>query len=100
MLYSGSMQNMESRDRFREAPDSLVTALNEEPHVTAAILYDSVSYDIVWEQSDTDLVVVTDEHGGTDTYIELVPEEIPVHVDLVTWNRFREKFAAAVGGSH
>lgn len=90
---------MEIQDRFQRALQSLVSALQEDQHVVAAILAGSLSNDVVWKQSDIDLVIVTDERGDSDKHIELVQNEIPVHAQVVTRNRLREKIASAVGGS-
>jgi hypothetical protein len=47
--------------RYERAVESLVEKLERDTQVVAAILLGSLSYDVVWEKSDIDILLVTEE---------------------------------------
>ena len=50
--------------RYRDALDSLVTKVQKDRNIIAAILCGSMSYDQVWDKSDIDLLLVQREGKG------------------------------------
>jgi predicted nucleotidyltransferase len=53
---NGSIQS-----QYEEAVAQLVEKLQRDPYIVAAILLGSLSYDVVWEKSDIDMLLVTEE---------------------------------------
>jgi uncharacterized protein len=47
--------------RYQRAVESLVEKLQRDTQIVAAILVGSLSYDVVWEKSDIDMLLVTEE---------------------------------------
>ena len=50
--------------RYHDALDSLVTKVQKDRNIIAAILCGSMSYDQVWDKSDIDLLLVQREGKG------------------------------------
>ena len=70
--------------RFRAALDVLVAQIREDRSVLAAVLGGSLSHDTVWERSDIDLVLVTqdDRKAGPGGYT-LDADGVHVHAWLI-----------------
>lgn len=85
--------------RFESAMETLLTKLKQDPYVIAVVLYGSLSYDTVWEKSDIDLCIVTQETRKTNSQITLVEEGINIHATLYTRSEFKKAVEGAVQGS-
>jgi predicted nucleotidyltransferase len=86
-------------DRYRRALDSVVEQLKRDPYVLAAILVGSLSYDTVWERSDIDLFLVTDEAKLKSESLTLVEDDIIVHAYPQTRSNFRKAIQGATRSS-
>jgi predicted nucleotidyltransferase len=53
--------NTEIQELYTQALDSLIEKVKRDPYIVAAILLGSLSHDVVWEKSDIDLMLVTEE---------------------------------------
>src|SRR5260370_28029245 len=51
----------EIQQQYEQALDSLVAKVQRDHWIIAAILLGSLSYDVVWEKSDIDLLLVREE---------------------------------------
>jgi uncharacterized protein len=49
------------RRQYEDAVAQLVEKVQRDPYIVAAILLGSLSYDVVWEKSDIDMLFVTEE---------------------------------------
>ena len=88
-----------TNERYRRALDSVVEQLKRDPYVLAAILVGSLSYDTVWERSDIDLFVVTDEAKIKNEALTLVEDDIIVHAYPQTRSAFRKAVQGAIRSS-
>lgn len=84
-----------TQERYRRALDSVVEQLKRDPYVLAAILVGSLSYDSVWERSDIDLFLVTDEAKIKNESLTLVEDDIIIHAYPKTRSSFRKLVQSA-----
>ncbi|MCY3885695.1 MAG: hypothetical protein OXG24_12370 [Gammaproteobacteria bacterium] len=88
------------QQRFEEALDSLVERVKEDDHILAAILCGSLSYDVVWDKSDIDLVLVCTDDKKTKTHlVSLVEHDINIHVTVQPRLEFRRSLESSVRNS-
>jgi uncharacterized protein len=90
---------MNTQEHFQRALDSLVSSLQGDTQVVAAILTGSLAYDVVWEKSDIDLTIVVEEQKLAQSRVTLIQDGIPVHAELVSRNELRRRVEQAVAGS-
>ena len=55
------MDQQKVQSRYQTALEAFTTRLKTDSQVIAAILAGSMSYDVVWEKSDIDMIVVVKE---------------------------------------
>jgi hypothetical protein len=78
------------QQRFQAALESLVTQVEADRSILAAILCGSLSHDTVWSGSDIDLALVTvDDKKVEQRGLALYAEGVNVHAMLIPRARFR-----------
>jgi hypothetical protein len=85
--------------RFQQALDSLIEKVRKDPYIVAAVLLGSLSYDTVWEKSDIDLCLVTDEVKQKNDGLCLVEDGINIHAFLRNREEFRKMMEGAIQSS-
>ena len=85
--------------RFQRALDTLVEKLKQDPYVLAAILVGSMSHDVVWEKSDIDLIVVTQEVKIRYAGLNLTEESVNIHAYMTTRTQYKSVIEGSVGSS-
>ena len=85
--------------RYRDALDSLVTKVQKDRNIIAAILCGSMSYDQVWDKSDIDLLLVQREGKGDPRGYTLSENDVNIHAELVPRGQLRQWQEAALQGS-
>jgi predicted nucleotidyltransferase len=88
------------QERYQAALESVVSRLQEDYYVLAAVLYGSLARGEAWERSDIDLVVVLKD--GQEREIrqwELVENDIHVSAYVVTRNRLKRELEGSLQGS-
>lgn len=85
--------------RYRDALDSLVTKIERDRNIIAAILCGSMSYDQVWDKSDIDLLLVQREGKGDPRGYTLTENGVNIHAELVPRGQLRQWQEAALQGS-
>ena len=75
---------MNIQGRFQRALDGLVWSLQDDTQVVATILTGSLACDVVWENSDIDLVIVVAEQKLPRSRVTIIQDDIPEHAELVT----------------
>ncbi len=85
--------------RYREALDSLVTKIEKDRNIIAAILCGSMSYDQVWDKSDIDLLLVQREGKGDPRGYTLSENDVNIHAEVVPRGQLRQWQEAALQGS-
>lgn len=89
----------EVKETYAAALDSLVAKLRSDSYVVAAVLVGSLAYDTVWERSDIDLVIVTEETRQTSQALGLVELGVNIHASLVTRSQFRKMLEGSAQGA-
>jgi len=96
---------MEKDDRsdiqsvYSEALDGLIAKVREDSTIVAAVLLGSMAYDAVWERSDIDLLLVTEEVRLSTEGVCLVEMGVNIHAFMATRSRFRKLLEGAAQGS-
>ena len=85
--------------RYRDALDSLVTKVQKDRNIIAAILCGSMSYDQVWDKSDIDLLLVQREGKGNPRGYTLAENDVNIHAEVVPRSQLRRWQEAALQGS-
>jgi len=85
------MKRDTSTAEFTAALDSLVPQLRADRAIVAALLGGSLSHDRVWEKSDIDLLLVTEDDRLTGPpYVSLNADGVNVHAMLMQRAEFRK----------
>ena len=85
--------------RYHDALDSLVTKVQKDRNIIAAILCGSMSYDQVWDKSDIDLLLVQREGKGDPRGYTLTENDVNIHAEVVPRGQLRQWQEAALQGS-
>jgi predicted nucleotidyltransferase len=89
----------DTKTRYQAALDCLVSKLQQDRYVLAAILCGSLSHDEVWEKSDIDLLLVgRDERKPVREYC-LVEDDINIHALMFSRGEFRRRLEGALQSS-
>jgi hypothetical protein len=88
------------RARYEAAVDELVADLQRDRQVVAIALFGSLAYDVVWDRSDIDLMVVLAERPGDDHGRGMLTYGgVNVHAILITRDEFKKGRTGALFGS-
>ena len=85
--------------RYHDALDFLVTKVQKDRNIIAAILCGSMSYDQVWDKSDIDLLLVQREGKGDPRGYTLTENDVNIHAEVVPRGELRRWQEAALQGS-
>ncbi len=87
----------EIRKRYRGALSSLVGKLENDRTVLAAILFGSLSYDEVWENSDIDLWIVMLD-GVKEGHVTLCEDDVNIHAQRIPRSVFKRRIEGDLAG--
>jgi uncharacterized protein len=87
------------QQRYEQALHSLVEKIQQDHTILAAILMGSLSYDVVWEKSDIDLVLIRQEGKQKTDGCNLVTAGINVHAILTTRSEFKKMMEGSLQSS-
>ncbi len=85
--------------RFERALNGLAEQLREDRSVLAVLLCGSLSHDVVWEKSDIDLAIVTQDDKPRYGNVSLNADGVVVHAFLMTRTQFRQTVEGAIRNS-
>src|SRR4051794_38574197 len=89
----------ETQTVHAEALDRLMAKVEKDTTIVAAVLVGSLAYDTVWERSDIDLMLVTEEARQKDEGVCLVELDVIIHANLITRSQFRKVLEGSTQGS-
>ena len=95
----GSEHTGGAEARFERALQGLAEQLREDRSVLAVILCGSLSHDVVWEKSDIDLAIVTQDDKPRHGSLSLNADGVVVHAFLMTRTQFRQTVEGAIRNS-
>lgn len=87
------------KERFREATQSFVSKVKDDPNVIAVIVSGSLAYDQVWEKSDIDMTVIVRDQSLKQESFCIVEDDITINVNLVIRSSFKRYLDGVIGGS-
>ncbi|MCA1594966.1 MAG: nucleotidyltransferase domain-containing protein [Chloroflexi bacterium] len=89
-----------TRNLYEEALESLVTRLKGDRTILAAILFGSLAYDEVWDKSDIDVYLISedDKHAPRGGFC-LLENGINIHAQVMTRSKFKSRLEGDLQGS-
>ena len=87
------------KERYQVALDLFTEKVERDDHILAAILFGSLSYDEVWEQSDIDIYLVSRDEKLRRTGFALVENDVNFHVVLYPRQRFKQMLEGSMQSS-
>ena len=93
------MDTQNVREKYQEALDSFLAKAAADPYIIGVVLLGSLSYATVWERSDIDLYIITQEIKLRVTGYTLVENDINIHASIITRSEFKKCAESAFGGS-
>jgi uncharacterized protein len=87
------------RARYRAAVDAFVAKVKSDPSVIAVIVCGSLAYDMIWEKSDIDMMIVIRDQVVKDGTYSVVEDGIVINADIVTRSGIRRALERSLGGS-
>ena len=84
---------------YADALESLIAKVRADSYIVAAVLVGSMAHDTVWEKSDIDLMLVTEETRQSKESICLTELGLNIHCCLVTRSKFRKLLEGTAQGS-
>ena len=89
-----------TNERFQAALNSLLDEVKNDRQIIAAILCGSLAYDVVWDKSDIDLVLIcTDDKNVQSRSFALMVEDINIHTQLIPRSEFRRELESSLHNS-
>jgi uncharacterized protein len=89
----------EVQQRYQQALDLLIEKVQRDHWIIAAVLLGSLSYDVVWEKSDIDLLLIREEGKQKSGGCTLVEAGINVHVIMMPRSEFRKMMEGSLQSS-
>lgn len=87
------------QETYDTALQTLISKVQADPYILAAVLLGSLAYDTVWRRSDIDLLLVTQETRLKREGVCLVESGVIIHSILTTRSEFRRMLEGSVQGS-
>jgi uncharacterized protein len=87
------------KQRYQDALDQFVEKVEKDSHILAAILFGSLSYDEVWEQSDIDMYLVSSDEKLRRTGFSLVENDVNIHVVIYPRQQFKKMLEGSLQSS-
>ena len=88
-----------TQQRYEAALEKLTTQIQKDATIVAAILLGSLSHDVVWEKSDIDLMLITQEGRLRNESLCLIEDDINIHTYLRTRSEFKRVLEGATQSS-
>ncbi|MBD3919492.1 hypothetical protein H8B09_12075 [Paenibacillus sp. PR3] len=85
--------------KYRTAMETFVERVRQDSHILAIFIGGSLSYDEVWEKSDIDVYLVSDDEKRAYAPFHLVENGIVFSVNLLSRTEFRKQQERVVQGS-
>lgn len=89
----------ELRTRYLAAVDRFVDKVKPDQNVIAVIVSGSLAYDVLWEKSDIDMIVVVRDQQLKNTSYSIIDDGIVLNVSLCTRTEFKRGLEGSLGGS-
>jgi hypothetical protein len=91
---------MTIRERYEAALDGIGAKLTDDPRVIAAFVAGSLSYDVVWEKSDIDMTIVTDDEKRPYAGFALTEQGICISANVISRQAFKKELEGGLQAGH
>lgn len=85
--------------KFNNAINSFIDKIKEDKNVIALIVMGSFSYDIVWEKSDIDALLIVRDQVLNEIHFCVNEEDIPINITIVQRSELKRYYEKSFGGS-
>jgi len=92
-------QDIDIKKRFDDALDAFIDFIKEDKSIQAAILFGSLIEGNIWEKSDVDLLLITNDEKTPYKFYWLDQDELNFQVTVYSRNRFKRMFEKNLSGS-
>jgi len=89
----------DTRTRYEAALEALLAQVRQDPYILASVLCGSLAHDVVWDRSDIDLLLVTQEVRRKAGGLSLVEDGVNIHASLVPRGEFRRMLEGSIQSS-
>lgn len=87
------------KERYMNATESLIAKVRDDPNVIAVIVCGSLAYDLVWEKSDIDMMMVIRDQPLKHHSYCVIEDGITINVQLMIRSDFKRGLERNIGGS-
>jgi Nucleotidyltransferase domain. len=92
-------KNSELTEKYRETLDTFIEKIKPDRYILAVILAGSLSYDVIWEKSDIDLILIVDDMKKTRNFYSLVENGIIINAFIYNRHQFKRDFDSELNSS-
>ncbi len=93
------VSNLEIKKRFDDALDTFVDFIKQDKSINAAMLFGSLIEGNVWEKSDVDLLLISNDERTPYKFYWLDQDNLNFQITLYSRTRFKREFERALSGS-
>lgn len=93
------MKQAALRARFQGAIDTFIGKIEDDPNVIAVLVAGSFAYDVLWEKSDIDMMIIVRDQKLTSTTVSLVEDGLTINASLIPRSAFKRGMEGSIGGS-
>ena len=91
--------NLEIKKRFDDALDAFVDFIKQDKSIQAAMLFGSLIEGNVWEKSDVDLLLISNDERTPYKFYWLDQDNLNFQITIYSRNRFKREFERTLSGS-
>lgn len=88
----------ELTEKYNNALEAFLEKVKKDKYIIAVILAGSLYHDIVWEKSDIDIILITDDSKKPVAFYCLVENGIIINISSYSSNEFRRQFESSLTG--
>jgi hypothetical protein len=87
------------KQRFEQAIETFIEKVKGDVNVIAIFVGGSFAYDVLWEKSDIDMMIIVRDQKLINESLCLGEDGLTINVSLIPRSRFKRGLESAVGGS-
>lgn len=85
--------------RYQNAIDQFIGKIKDDNNVIAIIVSGSFAYDVIWEKSDVDMIIIVRDQQLKIENVSAIEDDITFNLYLVPRSSFKRGLEGSVGGS-
>jgi predicted nucleotidyltransferase len=92
-------QHLTVKQRFDDALDAFIEYIKQDKSIQAALLFGSLIEGNVWEKSDVDIILISNDERNPYKFYWLDQDELNFQVSVYSRNRFKRMYEQNLSGS-